>query len=352
MAEPQTSRTLRNTAKVQRYRKRLVATKEDLIDQATRLQTIITVHKLTAPLGWDDVCSALAAARDEASASNRALKDKRYEMDQIIATMTKWVASMTQPSIQSMLPESLGWSRTSLSADRASRKMGFDWYTLHLRNNMDGFFAQCNFPPSGGTNCLHVVEGDDEIFHFVWSYQHEYELPIQDVYAGIRLPIWKKLRSDTSPFPIEMLDQELLDQVAPSKMMYRRVVLSEKRTDVLLTREFPADATSDRIIFVSGNIHEDALLPESHYLRNRMFWHVLEPVGPNRTRLRVVWTISSFLSNKKPVTWAEEAAVLKRDLGDGPEHVRKQRFHDISRCDMAMPDDAWTALFTFEYEAS
>ncbi|OQS00986.1 hypothetical protein ACHHYP_02023 [Achlya hypogyna] len=342
-------RTRRNTAKVQRYRKRLMATKNDLVAQVQRLQSLIRVHSLTAPLGWDDICNALASGTEEAQAENRALKAQRYELDQVIEAMTKWVMSMSRPSLQTMLPEPLGWSRTSLSADRTSRKLGFDWYTQHLRSNTGRFFMQCSFPATGLANHLNILENDDDTFHFVWSYQREYALSVDEVYKGIRLPIWRKLRSDTSAFPIQMLDQELLDDIATGKMMYRRVVISEKRTDVLLTREF--NEPDGRVIFVSGNIHEDALLPESHYLRNRMFWHVLEPLGPHRTRLRVAWTISSFLSNNKPVTWEEEAAVLKRDIGVGSSEVRKRRYKELCHRDMTMRDSAWADLFAFEYSS-
>ncbi|OQR90670.1 hypothetical protein THRCLA_09237 [Thraustotheca clavata] len=315
-----TAKTERNTAKVQRYRRRLQATREELIKQVQHLQDVIVGHKLTAPLGWNETCEALAESSEECQQINRQLKAHKYEMDQVIVAMTKWVHSMmAQTSIQSILPIPLRWSRTSLAADRTSRKLGFDWYTLHLLSNMDRFIEQCHFPPRGFSNNLTVIENDDETMHFVWSYQCEYAMPLSKVYAGIRLPIWRKLRADASKVPIEMLDQELLDEIDNGKMMYRRVVVSDKRSDVLLTREFSDFNSSDRIAFVSGNIHEDALLPESHYLRNRMFWHVLEPLSPTCTRLRVVWTISSFLSNKEPVTWLEEAAVLKRDLGDGPE---------------------------------
>ncbi|KDO25363.1 hypothetical protein SPRG_09188 [Saprolegnia parasitica CBS 223.65] len=117
------------------------------------------------------------------------------------------------------------------------------------------------------------------------------------------------MRGDTHPCGTEFLDEELVREIDP-RMIYRRTALTADESNYYVCREF---VTENRIVFLFGNFNQDALQPENIQWRPRMFWYVLERIGPTETRIKALFYNGPKVVQGRVMTWKED---MCNDQGD------------------------------------
>ncbi|EQC29864.1 hypothetical protein SDRG_12408 [Saprolegnia diclina VS20] len=285
---------LRNRLKQKRHRERHISERETLQAQLLELGQLLA-----------------AVSRRGDAAAQATLHKLRSEYNatrHVGEAMTAWVASMCT-RVLPLAGTPFGWTKTSLLAEPAARKLGLDWFSQHLYHNTDRMAAYAQFPSAGALADNVLLDVGNGHLDLVGRIQVEYDLPLFDTYAALKAPIWSMMQGDTSAYMSEFLDTELTSAISPEKMLYRRNVRSERETNYYVCREF---CTDDRIVFTFGNFFHDQRLHENIDWRPRMFWYVLERASLTKTRLRVMLYNAPYLKGGKMVSWQDE---LLHDYG-------------------------------------
>ncbi|KDO25365.1 hypothetical protein SPRG_09190 [Saprolegnia parasitica CBS 223.65] len=279
---------LRNRLKQKRHRERHISEREMLQAQILELGQLLTA---VSRRGNATAQATLHRLRSEYNATRH-----------VGEAMTAWVASMCT-RVLPLAGTPFGWTKTSLLADPAARKLGLDWFSQHLYHNTDRMAAYAQFPSTGAVVDNVLLDVGNGHLDLVGRIQVEYDLSLLETYDALKGPIWSMMQGETGVYFSEFLDTELTSAISPDKMLYRRNVRSERETNYYVCREF---STDDRIVFTFGNFFQDDRLPENVDWRPRMFWYVLERASPTKTRLRVMLYNAPYLKDGKMVSWQDE----------------------------------------------
>ncbi|OQR89556.1 hypothetical protein ACHHYP_06217 [Achlya hypogyna] len=328
-AEIKEHQRLQNRLKQQRFRERFFIERDALQAQLNALQAEVDKLPpkakrvaLTKALPWSEVASVFAESSTEALEEHRTLKTKHRKLVALSKRMSSWVASMSATTTPKQLPQGTVWGQTSLLGDPTGRRLGLDWYSQHLYHNTDRMLAYSEFPAVGSFADTVIFDGQYDSVNVVMRIQHEFDLPLQAVYDGMREPIWSLLRGDTRPYMVEFMNEDIVKSI-DANMLYRRTVFNSVESSYYVCREFSSD---ERIVFVTGNFYRDELLPSNSQWCNRMCWFVLERASATKTRLRTAFFNAPYIVNDRFISWKEDAAISEFDLGDGCEEAQLLRF--------------------------
>ncbi|OQR85095.1 hypothetical protein ACHHYP_12286 [Achlya hypogyna] len=308
----------RNRLKQKRLRERVAGERRQLRAQVASLVKTLAVAQSKPKetcLSWKSIAASLARSSVE---SKLTLTMLRQEIERA------WVASM-HPS-RSLLPNApFNWTDITLMAEPASRRLGLDWYTKHLYHNTDRMQQLCAFPSSGTVVDNLVVNIGNDLVDLIGRIQIDYDKPLEATYDVLRDKIWAELRGDTHSFVSEYLDEELVKSIDP-KMLYRRTVLDVEESNYYVCREFNEP---NRVVFLFGNFTQDALQPRNLEWRPRLFWYILERLGPNKTRLKAMMYNGPKMVRGRLVTWKDVLGGTDEDFTGRTESQQFDRYVEL-----------------------
>ncbi|OQR98309.1 hypothetical protein ACHHYP_08775 [Achlya hypogyna] len=339
----------------QRHKQRQYRSRESA--EVASLKTLVaelelTVARLTdelpTPLPWADVAAAL---RDEATLTthkNKALKAQLNEYQELVVVMTTWVTKHIP--IQKSLPAAAySWRNATLFANREARKLGFDWITKHLFHNTERMLHDKGFPALGTRDDFAIDMSDPDFFEYTWRHQVAMAVPFEVAVGAFRQFMAHFVSGGVwSQGMCTHLDNDLLQEVSPA-LSYTRIASSARESINFLSREFDGP---QQCVFVCQNIPHDERLPPSEEQCNRRLWIVLDRVGPNETRVRVLYVNSHGFDAAGPFDLAREAAYWNYDgeLPTGP--ARLQAFaahvHSVGRAFIAYNTGQMRRIFAQE----
>ncbi|KAF0689673.1 Aste57867_18910 [Aphanomyces stellatus] len=296
---------MRQTKKMQRYRKRLIEKAEVMRDHIASLETEIAEYMQRRPstkaaatllLPWKEVARALKDDGKLADKDNRALQQQCQAQRMTILAIKHWMTEATT-IVKSPRGSTHTWRNVTLCAHPTSRQLGFDWITKQMHANTDAVLQQFHFPPLVSTDVVDdftIDTTNSDFFQLVWRDQREVPYPLEDVrdlfmrphffvmVGGVGLP------ETTSIAERETIatDQHMLQLHCGSDTQYLHKRMLRAKTLVhSLVREFHEP---NRCVFVRQSIHDDELLANDPLQRNRMTWFVLDRLGPKRTKIRAL----------------------------------------------------------------
>ncbi|OQR89200.1 hypothetical protein ACHHYP_06424 [Achlya hypogyna] len=318
---------LRNRAKQKRKRARFLGERERLLAQVAEMQLVLSQPRSgsSSLLPWKDVAGGLAQASVESRLSLEALRDRCERLYMLGQSMGRWVESLTRRSNIPEVVRPFTTMTVQLLADPDARRLGLDWYTQHLYHNTDRMLALCAFPSEGVVRDISVMDHEHGVSDILGRIQIDCALSLDDTYAALHTKIWDELRGDTQASWSEFLDTELVQSIDP-KMVYRRTAIAADESNYYVGREFKSE---NRIVFLFGNFSQDELQPENQRWRPRMFWYVLERMGPTQTRIKLVLYNGPKVHCGVIVPWKADVDWAGGDASSIPEHeqfVRYQRW--------------------------
>ncbi|OQS03974.1 hypothetical protein THRCLA_03743 [Thraustotheca clavata] len=285
----------RSRLKQQRYRRQYLEERSKLlceVETLARLQS--SYSKPIVPVPWKEIAQCLKAELNDSMENLKTLRLKCLTLCQVSYIMSTWVKK-TIP----MTNEGCTWTEVSLEIDPVSRRLGLDWFTKHLYYNTDRMVNICKFPSESPYIEAAVVDCGNNLINFVGLIQNLYDMPLRDTYAALHSTIWSDVDGKRSSYISQPLDNAAL---APN-ILYRRLIRCPEESNFYVSREFHSD---DRIVFVLGNIAQDATQPPNQRWRPRLFWYILEPFGENQTRLRVIRYNGPYVEKQQLITWQND----------------------------------------------
>ncbi|OQS00995.1 hypothetical protein ACHHYP_02024 [Achlya hypogyna] len=317
---------VRNRLKQRRHRARLMRKRKELLAEIDELQKVLyrLVRRGNVPptlLPWPEVAASLGAAATKAQYTCTQLRFHSRRMLHLVRAMTSWVTSIVRSR---NLPQSGSLvALVTLSAEPVARRVGLDWFTQHMYHNTQRMLQLSAFPVGGPVLDILPFDCGNDISDTVRRLQIMYDAPLCTVYTVLRGKIWSKLRGDMYPWASEVLDNDMVQSI-DANMLYRRSPLDAEESNYYVCREF---ANDDHAVLLVGNLHQDATQPRNERWRPRMFWYVLESVGPETARLRMMSYSGPQLVNGVVLTWQDELASAGEDvsgLSAGEQFTRYQ----------------------------
>ncbi|EQC38967.1 hypothetical protein SDRG_03922 [Saprolegnia diclina VS20] len=292
------------------YRSKIAGEITALKAEADMLQEQLA-RQLLSPtsraLPWAEVATALDVDNKEKLKKRKMLQLQHASYLHLVANMRAWVTRVLPRA-----PVDPPWRRTYLPLDANTRKLGIDWLTQLLLHNTDAMLAKYKFDaldPHAYSIDFGMSLSPDDLFEYVWRTQKEMQLPMEVVCAGLRRwmkqyttgSVWADVQSS------ELLHDDALETVQGATYAH---TVRENPTETVnfLTREFHPHP--DRVVFVGQNIHHDERVASSVHRRNRMFWYVVDRLGPNTTRFRNLDVLSHFFTDHGPVALDVEANLM------------------------------------------
>ncbi|KDO19385.1 hypothetical protein SPRG_15126 [Saprolegnia parasitica CBS 223.65] len=273
-------------------------------------------------LPWAEIATALDVDNKEKLKKRKMLQLQHASYLRLVGNMRAWVTRVlpvrhTTTSVLSSYtkqraPVDPPWRRTYLPLDANTRKLAIDWLTQLLLHNTDNMLAKYEFDaldPHAYSIDFAMSLSPNDLFEYVWRTQKELPLPMEVVSAALRRwmqqyttgSVWTDVQSS------ELLQDDALETVQGATYAH---TVRENPTETVnfLTREFQPHA--DRVVFVGQNIHHDERVSSSVHRRNRMFWYVVDRVGPTTTRFRNLDVLSHFFTDHGPVSLDVEANLM------------------------------------------
>ncbi|KAF0689672.1 Aste57867_18909 [Aphanomyces stellatus] len=311
------------TQKMQRYRKRLIERADRLKEQAATMEQEIAdfmrrrrPRDLTMLLPWKEVAKAMADEREDVETDNEALAMQCRSRHETIEAMKQWAAAATTTFLmKTPRGHTQTWQHITLSAHPTTRLLGFDWITLHLYHHMDNVFRRYGFPSLASTDVVDdflVDMSDVDALQYIWRDQREVPYPLEAVRdLFVRSHFRKMLQGDGAPtipaaeHHVVADDDAVLASAFHGSMQY---VHSRRKGEHVhyLAREFHE---TDRCVFVAQNILDDERRRHDDTQCHRMDWFVLDRIGPARTKMRAVGTMSHMFTKDRSFVPLEDEAL-------------------------------------------
>ncbi|KDO25360.1 hypothetical protein SPRG_20736 [Saprolegnia parasitica CBS 223.65] len=284
---------LRNRQKQKRHRDRHNAERDALLTEAT--STLVP---------WTAIAAALAEEALEAEATRAALNTHRERLEKLSRSLASMVSTVARGVPMHAEP----WSSIALVAEPSARQLGLDWFTRHLHANTERMLQLSAFPCDGAVKDTIVRDCGNGIADLLGRIQIEYGLSLERAHAALRGRIWAELAGVNSACAVEPLDTDLIARIDhPSCMSYLRSAISADESNFFVAREV---ATRDRIVFAQGNFTQDALQPANLQWRPRMYWYILDRIGPHRTRLRAMLYNGPKIQAGTLVPWQRDTGLM------------------------------------------
>ncbi|KAF0689671.1 Aste57867_18908 [Aphanomyces stellatus] len=336
------AKRMRQTQKMQRYRKRLVEKADVLRGQVVQMEAAVKEFMRrrrslasSTQLPWKEVAKALESECNGVEAENKSLQSACHTHRVTILAMKHWVAAHVS-SIPTSPRTSFGqsWRHVTLSGHPTSRRLGLDWITRQMHHNTDVVFQRCLFPPISSRDIVDdfVIEGevDDHGLLFLWRDQRDVPLPLETVRDLFARPHFYNMlgglkhdsRALASPDEAHVVatDTKMLEAFH-GMLRYGHYIRGQEHVHYL-SREFD---TPDRCVFVAQNITDDELLHNDAIQCNRMDWYVLDRLGPTRTKLRALGMASQMATREGPVSLEDEAHSWGIEVQHGVDLESKER---------------------------
>ncbi|OQS03977.1 hypothetical protein THRCLA_03744 [Thraustotheca clavata] len=335
---------LRNRLKQKRHRDRYLNEKSQLLGEISKMTHALNQlkHRHVFPttlLPWKDVAACLAQASVESRISLEFLKERCESMHEIGRVMSLWVGAMTRFNNIPMVPDSLAPVPTILLADPVARKLGLEWFSLHMYHNTDRMVEQCAFPTTGNVSDMLVLDRGEGLADILGRIQVDNDMSLEESIGALHDKIWAEMRGDTHPCPTHILDTELVQAIDP-KMLYRRTALDEEESNYYVCREFKSE---NRVVYLFGNFNQDALQPLNLLWRPRMFWYIFERRGKKSTRINAIFYNGPKVDRGQVRTWKKVLHNVGIDVQKIPEEKQFSEYKQLIHC-------TWTPLIKSDLE--
>ncbi|EQC25504.1 hypothetical protein SDRG_16628 [Saprolegnia diclina VS20] len=302
----------RNRRKQQRHRDRNSTERKALEGQIYMLQQYIRHYKPHAgtALPWNEVASVFAAASADAHSINDNLRQQCKQLRQLGNTLTTWAKAMERSQYPPEPNEPFLWRHVMLASDPTARKLSLDWYSQHLYHSTERILQYAQFPTNSiVADNLEVSSGDD-LADLLLRMQYDIALPFEDAHARLHTSLVHFNRAINVGVDVTYLDEKLTCQVDPALSFYR--VAMGPRVDYCVSRYY---TSTDRNVYTFGNLRHDekSSAGPSHVWRPRMFWCTLDRIGPQTTRIRLLFYNGPIELNGRRLTWREELTTFVRD---------------------------------------
>ncbi|KAF0689676.1 Aste57867_18913 [Aphanomyces stellatus] len=347
---------MRQTLKMQRYRKRLLEKADMLRATVSELEQAIydamqrrhpsnEVAQPSTLLPWEQVVRALRDESELATKDNVDLQRLCKTQGIVLLVLKQWVASFV---VHMRTPRGTmkTWRHVTLGVHPASRVRGCDWITLQMLHHVDRVFQQCHFPPLTSTDVVDdfvigtTEEDDDDTVQYMWRDQREVPYAMEVVRELFARPHYTKMVAGGPKAKWIAPDDETAAVVAADNYRLRELdarlhyVHSFRGNQMLVrnvAREFDLP---DRCVFVAQNIHDDELLPNSSAAqRNRTSWFVLDRISSTRTKMRALSVLSQQFTKTGFVDLADEAKAWGLDVKptEALDSAERRVHHRISQ---------------------
>ncbi|OQR90956.1 hypothetical protein ACHHYP_05107 [Achlya hypogyna] len=288
-----------NRGKKERMKARHDAERQALEAQIDTLGRVLTGLSERSVLPWREVALGLRDARNDAVSTLHDLHRQQYLVQNVLAATLSMVAERTQTNASSTPP--FDFLNATLPAESAARRSGLDWFSQHLYRSTETALSYAAFPVEG-TVCDSRVLAFADGHGCISRIQLDYNLSLEETYNALKEKIGLLWQGDNLS---ERVDEDLTASVDPS-LLYRRTYVDEMETIFYVGRTFQAP---DHVVFVLGNLAQDARQPMNTNGAPTATWLVLQGQSPQWTRLQYVSYIGPPTLLGERLTWQEECAV-------------------------------------------
>ncbi|EQC29857.1 hypothetical protein, variant [Saprolegnia diclina VS20] len=325
---------LRNRQKQKRHRDRHNAERDALLAEVADLRrSLRRAAKLSARrskptstlVPWTAIAATLAEEASEAEATRVALNTHRERLEKL----SRSLASMVSTVARGVPMQAEPWNSIALVAEPCARQLGLDWFTRHLHANTERMLQLSAFPCDGAVKDTVVRDCGNGVADLLGRIQIEYSLSLETAHAALRGRIWDELTGVNSSCAVEPLDMDLVARIEhPSCMTYLRSAISADESNFFVAREV---RTRDRVVFAQGNFTQDASQPANLQWRPRMYWYVLDRIGPHRTRLRAMLYNGPKIRAGTLVPWQRDTGLMNLTAAPDAEALDFDTFRRLVR---------------------
>ncbi|KAF0686687.1 Aste57867_21529 [Aphanomyces stellatus] len=313
-----------------RYRKLRKADTARLKDTLTQLERLR--NQLAAPraMSWRDVARAMADARSLAEAQHKALWIQLSQYNELVRTMSQWVAIHTPIEIMPTATAT-NWRHVSLPGNPAARRLAKAWITQHMVHNLDRAFEQHAMPSWECRNQSMIPWDVDCVFHESgYTIVTKRCLPLataavtshEFVSSSARLALGAALPFYDPSLPLV----RLVDETDGETRQYAVVTPANNEHCNVLAAYVE---TADRHVFVMQQIqHDERCVPDNQsWQRQRaIYGESVTRTDDGTVWCRALLLDSHIISPDADVSLADDMRAWGIDVNAVPAHLHEARF--------------------------